>query len=367
MAMTKLPLKRGILLLITAGLLALLLYMYYIVGFGNVVSQFEKTNLYYYAAAFLAVPVAELFFSLTWRSLLANLSIKIKVRQAFLFVYAGMFIDSLVPEPTNISGDLIKVYLASKVTGESSGKTTASVIGHKMLVIIITVGNLVAGLVLLLFNYYVMNEILIFVIVVLALLALSLTTLYYVSTKPQATRKLLYGLIRLVCFILRGRWDLTKLQQKVDELLTAFHEGVRILGANPRALVKPIMLSILSWVFDLSAVFLVFAAIGYPVSADKVLIVYALAGGLQSMGISFIGVTEVITSTLYTILAIPVAVSLTATLLTRFITFWFRLLIAYFAFQYVGLKFLFSQGGNKIAPKRVDSGVAGGALGGVGL
>lgn len=355
MAMTKLPMKRGILLLITAGLLALLLYMYYIVGFGNVVSQFEKTNLYYYAAAFLAVLAGITFFSLTWRSLLANLSIKIKIRQALLFVYAGMFIDSLVPEPANITGDLVKAYLVSKVTDESSGKTTASVIGHKMLVIIITVGNLVTGLVLLVFNYYVMNEILVFVIIVLALLASSLAVLYYISTKPQTTRKLLYGVIRLICFISRGRWDLTKLQQKADELLNAFHEGVQTLAAKPKALVKPVMLSILSWAFDLSAVFLVFASIGYPVSADKVLIVYALAGGLQSMGISFIGVTEVITSTLYTILTIPLAVSLTATLLTRFITFWFRLLIAYAAFQYVGLKLLLSQNVNKIEPKAISS------------
>jgi len=133
MATAKLPMKKWILLLVTAGLLALLLFMYFIVGFGNVISQIEKTNLYYYAAAFLAVLASITFFSLTWRSLLANLSVKIKLRQAFLFVCAGMFIDSLVPEPANITGDLVKAYLVSKVTGESSGKTTASVIGQKTL------------------------------------------------------------------------------------------------------------------------------------------------------------------------------------------------------------------------------------------
>jgi uncharacterized protein (TIRG00374 family) len=358
MAMTKLPMKRGILLLITAGLLALLLYMYYIVGFGNVVSQFEKTNLYYYAAAFLAVLASITFFSLTWRSLLANLSIKIKIRQALLFVYAGMFIDSLVPEPANITGDLVKAYLVSRVTDESSGRTTASVIGHKTLGIIITVGNLVAGLILLVFNYYLVNEVLIFVLILLVLLSLSLVALYYVSTRPQASKRVVYGFIGLLCFVVRGRWDLAKLQARADELLDSFHEGVQTLTANPRALVKPVLLSVLSWGFDVSAVFLVFMSIGYPVTPDKVLIVYALTGGLQAMGVSFIGVTEVIMSALYTILSIPLAVSLTATLLSRFITFWFRLLIAYGAFQYVGLRFLFNQGESKVEPKRVDSNVA---------
>ncbi|HVP40413.1 MAG TPA: lysylphosphatidylglycerol synthase transmembrane domain-containing protein [Candidatus Krumholzibacteriaceae bacterium] len=358
MTMTKLPMKRGILLLITAGLLALLLYMYYIVGFGNVVSQFEKTNLYYYAAAFLAVLAGITFFSLTWRSLLANLSIKIKVRQALLFVYAGMFIDSLVPEPANITGDLAKAYLVSKVTGESSGKTTASVIGHKTLGIIITVGNLVAGLILLVFNYYLVNEILIFILILLVLLASSLVILYYISTRPQASKRVVYGFIGLLCFILRGRWDLAKLQARADELLDSFHEGVQTLTAKPKALIKPVLLSILSWTFDVSAVFLVFISIGYSVTPDKVLIVYALTGGLQAMGISFIGVTEVITSTLYTILSIPLAVSLTATLLSRFITFWFRLLIAYGAFQYVSLRLLLNQSEIKTEQKTIDSNIS---------
>jgi uncharacterized protein (TIRG00374 family) len=354
MTTTKLPMKKWILLLITAGLLALALYVYYVVGFGNVVSQFGKTNIYYYAAAFLAVLISIMFFSLAWRSLLANLSIKIKMCQAFLFVYAGMFIDSLLPEPANISGDLVKAYLVSKVTGESSGKTTASVIGQKMLGIVITVGNLIAGLVLLAFNYYLLSGILIFIIIVLILLASSLGILYYISTEPQATRRVLYGIIKLLSFFMRGRWNSAELQARADKLLTAFHEGVQTLAANPKTLIKPILLSIASWAFDVFAIFLVFASIGYPVSADKVLIVYALTGALQSMGISFVGVTEVIMSALYTILSIPLAVSLTATLLSRFITFWFRLLIAYGAFQYVGVKLLLNQN-NKIEQNTNDS------------
>jgi len=347
MATVKLPMKKWIFLLVPAGLFALLLFMYFIVGFGNVISQIEKTNLYYYAAAFLAVLASITFFSLTWRSLLANLSVKIKLRQAFLFVCAGMFIDSLVPEPANITGDLVKAYLVSKVTGESSGKTTASVIGQKTLGMAITVCNLVVGLILLAFNYYLLSGILVFIIVVLAMLVSSLAVICYVCIKPQATRRMLCGSIRFFSFILRGRWDLASLQARAERLLAAFHEGVQTLTAKPKALIRPILLSILSWAFDVSVVFLVFMSIGYSVTPDKVLIVYALTGGLQAMGISFIGLTEMVMSSLYTVLSIPLAVSVTATLLTRFITFWFRLLISYGAFQYGGLRLLISQSENE--------------------
>jgi len=347
--------RKWAILLIIAGVLALLLYMYYVVGFGSIISRLERTNLYVYAVAFLTAVTSILFFSLTWRSLLANLSVKIKVHQALLFTYAGMFVASLVPEPSNITADLLSSYLASKVTGESSGRTTAAAIGNKTLVIIITAGNLVAGLILLVFNYYLNMEILIFILTVLLLLVTSLAILFYISTRPHASRRLVYAAIDLLCFVLRGKWDAAKLRAKADELLNAFHEGIQMLTARPIALIKPALFSIISWAFDVSTIFLVFTAIGYPVSVDKVLIVYALTGSLQSMGISFLGVTELITSFFWNVLSIPLTISLTATLLTRFITFWFRLFIGYGAFQYASLKLLFNQNGNKIEPKTIDS------------
>ena len=313
MSTMRLPIRKWSILLIIAGVIALLLYMYYVVGFGSIVSRLEQTNPYIYAAAFLAALANILFFSLTWRRLLANLSIKIKVREALLFVYSGIFVASLVPEPSNITGDLLGAYLASRVTGESSGRATAAAIGNKTLGIIITAGNLVAGLILLVSNYYLNREILAFILIVLILLVSSLVILYYLSTRPPASRRLVYGAIGVLCYVLRGRWDSAELRSRADELLNAFHEGIQTLTARPKALIKPALFSILSWAFDVSTVFLVFAAIGYPVSVDKVLIVYALTGSLQSMGLSFLGLTELIMSFLYNVLSIPLTVCLTAT------------------------------------------------------
>jgi uncharacterized protein (TIRG00374 family) len=356
MTVIKPPMRKWILLAIIAGLVLLILYIYYIVGFGKVILQLEKTNLYLYAAAFVAMLAATLFFSLAWRSLLANLSIKIKVREAFLFLYAGLFIDFLVPDPADIEGNLMMGYLASRASGESSGKTTASVIAQKIIGIVITVGNLVAGLILLAFRarYSLLNGILIFILFVIALLIASIMALYYISTRPKVTRRISHWIIRLFSFIMRGKLDSEKLQATAHKLLESYHEGFQTLAAKPKALIKPMLLSILSWAFDVSVIFLVFASIGHAIPVDQVLIVYALTGALQAMGISFIGVTEVITSTLYTILGIQLAVSLWATLLTRFITFWFKLLISYCAFQYAGLKLLFNQD-KKIEQKTVDS------------
>jgi hypothetical protein len=45
---------------------------------------------------------------------------------------------------------------------------------------------------------------------------------------------------------------------------------------------------------DVSIIFFVFASLGYSMPVDKVLIVYALTGTLASVGVSFVGITEII-------------------------------------------------------------------------
>jgi len=127
---------------------------------------------------------------------------------------------------------------------------------------------------------------------------------------------------------------------KAERMLNSFHEGIRTLSADKKALARPVAFSLLSWAFDVSVVFLTFTALGCPVPVDKVLIVYALTGTLQSIGISFLGFTEIIVSSSYTVLGVPLALSLSATLLTRAVTLWFKLILAYVAFQWAGLKIL---------------------------
>jgi hypothetical protein len=77
---------------------------------------------------------------------------------------------------------------------------------------------------------------------------------------------------------------------------------------------------------------------------DKVLIVYALTGSLQAVGVSFLGFTEIIVSGSYAILGIPAAISVSATLLTRVVTLWFKLVVSYFVFQWAGIGLLLGKG-----------------------
>ncbi len=331
--------KRSILLFIAIGFLALLFYLYYLVGMGNVVSVIQQTDLFYYALAFVAFLANVLFFSLTWHSLLFRLSIKVKFRRLFRFVLIGMFLDCVVPEP-GWSGDLTKSYLLSKASGQDPGKTVASVVGQKILTMAISLGDLILGLIIMSLKYTLSNMILMFITAVVIILTCSLVTVLYLSMKPKATKRIVDWFVRLITFVRRGRWDSSNSRLKIEETLNTFHEGIKVLSNNPRGLVQPIVLSILAWGFDVSVIFLVFASLKYPIPVDKVLIVYALTGSLQAIGISVIGFTEIVLSSSYAVLGIPLAVSSAATLLTRFVTFWFKLALTYGAVQLTGVELL---------------------------
>jgi uncharacterized protein (TIRG00374 family) len=330
---------KRIILFIILGLITFVLYFNYFVGTIDVITAIKRANLLYYTAAFIAFLAAVFFSSLTWQSLLSNLSVKTSIRRVLLFMWVGMFFDVTVPEP-GWSGDLSKAYLLAKTTGQESGKIVASVVGQKVIGMVVTIVDLILGVALLAWSYALPSLVLTFVASVLFLSIFSLFIVVYLSANPRATKRILDWLVRTLSFIRRNRWNSLDFRLKAEKMLNRFHEGIRTLSADKKALVRPMAFSLLSWTFDVSVVFLVFAALGYAVPVDKVLIVYALTGTLQSIGVSFLGFTEIIMSSSYTVLGIPPALSLSAVLLTRVVTLWFKLIVAYLAFQWAGVRIL---------------------------
>jgi uncharacterized protein (TIRG00374 family) len=335
-------LSKRILLFVGLGVTGLVLYFYFFVGPINIVDVLKRANLFYYVSAFLSFLVAICFSALAWQSLLSNLSLKTSLKRVFLFTWVGLFFDATVPEP-GVTGDLSKAYMLAKRSNQAPGKIVASVVGHKIIGMFITVIDLVLGLTILAFHYVLPIAVLNFLGFVLFFAIFVLFIVVYFSMKPKATQKLLDWLIKIISVFRLKRWNPEVFRHNAEEWLGRFHEGIATLSAKRRELVRPVAFCFINWGFDLGVVFLVFASLGYPIPVDKVLIVYALTGTLQSIGVSVVGFTEVIMSTAYNVLSIPAALSLAVTLLTRFITLWFKLIVSYVAFQYAAVRMLLNR------------------------
>jgi len=204
---------------------------------------------------------------------------------------------------------------------------------------------------LLAINFALPQHVIIFFGAIMSVSVASFLVVYFMSTNYKATRSVLNRLlIPVLSFILRGRFNEMQFRANAEKFLTMFHKGIDSLSSERRALLRPLGFYLLSVVFDVYIVFFVFASLGYPIPVDRVLIVYALTGTLASVGVSFVGLTEIIMSTAYQVLMVPLAVSFSVTFLTRVVTLWFKLVIGYVTFQFAGVGILLGKGNRNSQP-----------------
>ncbi|MFQ6080833.1 MAG: YbhN family protein [Candidatus Bathyarchaeia archaeon] len=338
--------KRGVPLLLI-GLSVFLFYLYFFVGMADIAVIIHRANLFYFSLAVVAVLVSMTFYSLAWQRLLSLLSIKTTPRKTVLFTWIGTFVDLLVPAES-ISGEISRAYLMSKSSGENAGKVVASVISHRILSMTVTLSGLIIGSVFFILRYEPSGLVFNLIIIVATGTAISLFFVCYLCLREEATEKMVHWLIRFLAFISKGRWQLTRLRSKAQEMLRAFHEGIAILTRSPKSLAWPVALSVAAWFFDLLIALLVFVSLGFQVSLSAILIVYSIGCAIQTIPLGIpgeVGLVEIVMTSLYTLLGIHPAISAAATVLTRAITLWFKLLVGYIAVQWVGLKVLMGSAG----------------------
>jgi len=312
------------------------------------IATIQSVNPFYYSLAITAFLLDILFYALTWHYLLLPLSVKTSFKKTFLLVWVGAFVDILVPAES-VTGDVSKAYLMSKETNENTGRVAASVVSHRILSSVVTLGSLIIGS--LSFVFVLKHEIPVFILNLILLVSfgtvITLAFLFLLCFKEHMTRKITDSLLRLIAFISRGRWRLTTLTSEVQRALKAFHQAIDILGAHPTSLVPPVIFSIISWLFSLLISLLIFLSLPtYQFSFNiivTVVTVYSISCAIQAIPAGIpaeVGIVEPIMISLYALLGVPVDIAGAATILTRILTVWLRLFIGFAATQWVGIKTL---------------------------
>ena len=338
-------------------------YLYFFVPTQEVIAHLSGVNPLYYSLAVIALLLNTLFFALTWHYFLDPLSIKVPFRKTFLFVWAATFVDILIPAES-ITGDISKAYLVSKETGETernTGKIAASLVSHRILGTVVVLGSLlISCLSFFILRYKIPEEPVLgmsisnWILLVTLGSAVTLFLLFVLSLKEELTRKIADSLFKVVAFISRRRWQLTGLKSKVQTALNAFHYAIKVLGRHPSSLARPVVFSLMSWLFSLLIPSLVFVSLlGHPIHFGIVVIVHSLSCAIQSiplgipaeMGLVEPAMTELYAAFLTGTPGVPDidagrAIGFPATILIRILTVGLRLLIGFVAIQWVRTKAL---------------------------
>ena len=328
------------------GLAAFFLYIYlFQVDILSIIATVQRADPVPYALAIALSLIEVFFFSVSWRVLANFLLIKLSVIKSYLFVWYGIFVDTIVPAES-VSGEALRVYLITKEQGNSTcGRAVASLVAHRLLGMGMNVAVLIVGMVLL-FTETQINPLIFNLILFLAIgITITLLLIMLFSFKEGWSLKVINWLVRAGKFLSRGRWhgQLTKIKEDACKIAKSFHDSMKEFKHSPKALASSLFYLSITWVLSLSIPYLVFMSLRFPVSWSVIFITSAIVLAVKSVpiGVPFeVGLPEITMTTLYTsLIGIQYAgICATATILTRLITLWFRFFVGFIAQQWLELK-----------------------------
>src|SRR3989304_8402273 len=193
-----------------AGLIVFVLYLYFFVGFSQIVVILENVNpmdhAAFYSLAIALTVLSILFVAAAWHSLLNTLEIKTKLKSIFLYTWVGYFVDLVVPCQA-ICGEVARIYLVHKENRENYGAIAASSITNRMITCVISSIGLFAGILLLVTRsnsvpVYILN----LLIVALIGTAIYLVALFYLAAEERAAAKLPALLFRVAKILKLDRY-----------------------------------------------------------------------------------------------------------------------------------------------------------------
>jgi hypothetical protein len=331
------------------GLAGFFMYIYlFHVDILGIFATAKTANPLIYSVAIVFGLLQVLFFTVSWRVLTNHLSIKMSVTRAYLYVWYGMYVDTIVPAQS-ISGEVTRTYLLTRDGCGSFGKVVASLYTHRFLGTAINAFALILGLVLLTFGGNVNPLVFNLLILVSAAIITILALMAVLSFKQQWTLKAVNWATTIAHRISRGKLKLENLKEEAVEITAHFHDSIKEFWHNPKAIGFSLFYLLISWFFSLSIPYLVFMSLNHPISMSVILVTSAIFLAVKSIpvGIPFeVGLPEAVMTTLYISMGVPGALAATATILTRIITLWMFFIIGFGAQQWLELKPALTNGAN---------------------
>lgn len=326
------PFMKWVSVVAVIGFLAFLTYLFFFTDFTEVEVVIGDTNVPIYLLAFAAEIATVVFDALTWRAILSSLGEKLGFWRMFELTWIGIFVDTLIPG--GWVGDLSKTYFVIREDKVHGPKALAAIVVGDVLELLFILGSLLIGATLLLSFYSISGILMTAIVITLLFLSLPLILIIVLALNIGLTEKLLSAVYKVACKI-KGQEVGKSLTEKTKAQIQEFHDGIVLMKQNPKGVIKPAGYQTISGIFSLLILLFVFYALGTNIGVDKVLITNTVVGVIQGQGVILAGFSQVVFSTLYTVLGIAPSLSVASSLLEGFAGFWFRLVVSFGYFQLI--------------------------------
>jgi uncharacterized protein (TIRG00374 family) len=330
------------------GLVAFSLYLYFFVGVDQLVSALKAINteayVIFYTSSIVTIILGTFFWTASWRTILRKLSVNISMRNAFLFFWAGYFVDLVIPSQTIGSG-LTRLYLVHNKTGGDLGAIAASAVTNRIVEYLIVTSGLFTSFMLILFTENLPSIILYFLLLVVSGSLIYLAILLYLALSKRAATVLVSIWYKIKKLVRLRQSSEVSFSEKTQESLAIFYNGFKSFRHNPKRLVEPIFFQVFSFLSNFTAYFLVFLSLGFQYfPIEFYVLIYFIGTAVQASTASFsVGSLDIILVTVFILYGIPAGSSSIAVVVLRSVTYWIPLLIGFIMVQVVGLKNVLNQ------------------------
>ena len=312
-------------LLYLLGLTIIFLIVWH-VGISEVVSLLLSTDPYMFLLAVLVYFLGCFVLTLRWNTILSISNYRASLKNLFLLIMMGQFINNITPSMRGGS-EPFRAYYLSKLEGIPKSISFSSVIVERVLdTIAFLILSFFVILYLLIKGIPIVEEL---VVIWLLIGALMVTGVYLIMHRSLPYR-VASKLIKLISTISSRSIPEREVYKSIEDL----QQNILFLHHNRRKMVLPFVLTFLWWFLDILKNYILFLSIGYYISPLVLSLTYlaSLLVGLLPTLPGSLGVSDALSITLYSYFGIPHSISTTGTLLDRVVSYILPTVLGFLAY-----------------------------------
>ncbi|MFH0956638.1 MAG: lysylphosphatidylglycerol synthase transmembrane domain-containing protein [Candidatus Aenigmatarchaeota archaeon] len=268
-----------------------------------------------YFLLIIAIPFIVLYvYSYRWKLLLESVGLKVSQNDAFRYALIGMLFDNLTPM-SRFGGEPVKGYMLADAKNFPKKRVFASIAVDTVITLISIIGLLYFSTIGLA-TYGIMDTPTVFLIIASAVIPTMLTA-YFVYN-------------RSLFISVTGAMSkaIGKIQSKsagnIEKEALKFREMIKMSVKRKDILAKSLMISAAERLLEIAGLYVIFAALGYPISLQSCAIVTSV--GIIAGNVPFLpgGLVLFESSSILALgaLGVPVLTGTTAILILRFSNYW---------------------------------------------
>lgn len=319
--------------LIAVGLCVYFLYLYH-AGYQDVIESLSGAAISLFAAAVILALLGVFCDALAWRAIALKFDYKVPIKDIFMIYLSCGFMNNLIPSGS-FSGETARVYFLEKLDGGSRiDQSSATVATTRIITAIPFFLGTAIGLAYLDLVTDAPPWALATCYTIALVLLLLNATFFGICFAENWLERIAFTIIKYVESILHVHID----KNQCSRILERFHRSMTLLAEHKKTLFISTFWALAGWLCMTTVAVVVFRSMGVTVPLWAVLAVYSVMIFLQMLPIFLpggLGLVDIVMSTLFTAIGIPVHTAVAATILIRLVQLWMLTAIGGLATAYL--------------------------------